>query len=621
MLTVILLATTTLAAQLPPPPPMPRPPAGQGIPPRDPVQRPDPVGTGVIRGRVVASDTGSPIRRATVNISVAPSAVSTTPPPGTPIGNPPTTTTRTVIVNGVPQTTSMPLASIRNRSATTDAQGNFEFTGLPAGAYRIFANAGQYSAAYLPSAYGAKRPPTPISQDSGTAIDLADGQRFDKAFIALPRGAVITGRITDDNGEPLARVQIYTMFMAPGASRAQRTGGNAQTDDLGQFRMFGLQPGDYVVVAEARGPTFVQPNAPPESEEDKIGFLTTYFPGVPDEASAQRVRVRAGGETPGVEIRLVSGRLFRISGMITDSQGRTSSRMTGSLVKAVGSNSSSFGFSTDEAGRFQMRNIPPGSYKLVVRGRNAGPEVAATEPGEMAVMPLTVNSDLEGVVVTTSTGAAITGQVVFEQGPPQLAPGQSSFQMRVSASPGDPQGAMGMPSPQPALVAADLTFQIKGLMPGEFLLRSSAPGQFIKAVMLGADDITDTPREFKNGERVTIVMTSRISTVEGNVTDAKGAPVPEAGVMIFSEEKGSWRYNSVRTRRGGTDANGHFKMMGLLPGRYYALAVPRERLNISSLNQDAAFFEQLAKDATTFFVGEDENRQVDLKLVPLPDGG
>ena len=139
--------------------------------------------------------------------------------------------------------------------------------------------------------------------------------------------------------------------------------------------------------------------------------------------------------------------------------------------------------------------------------------------------------------------------------------------------------------------------------------------------MLGAEDITDTPREFKNGDRVTVVMTSRISTVEGNVTDEKGAPVTDAGIIIFSDDKGSWRYNSVRTKRGGTDSTGHFKVMGLLPGRYYAIAAPRERLNISSMNQDTPFFEQLAKDATTFIVGEDETRQVDLKFVPPASGG
>jgi hypothetical protein len=211
--------------------------------------------------------------------------------------------------------------------------------------------------------------------------------------------------------------------------------------------------------------------------------------------------------------------------------------------------------------------------------------------------------------------------VVFEAGPPQLPAGQSSFQMRVNATPGNPSDMIGVPTPPPAFVSPELTFSMKGMMAGEYLLRASAPGQFLKAILMGAEDITDTPRAFKDGDRVTVVLTSRASTVEGNVTDAKGAPVTDAGVLIFSEDKGAWRYNSVRTRRSGADQNGHFRVTGLLPGRYYAIAATRARLAVPSLNQDGNFFEQLAKEATTFVVGEDETRQVDLKLVTLANGG
>jgi protocatechuate 3,4-dioxygenase beta subunit len=589
------------------------PPNPQGMPPRDVVPRAEPTGTGVIRGRVVAADSGSPIRRASVTlVSMAPPLSLNTPPA---TGRGTAVQTQTMTINGVAQSVTAPVytnVSVRPRTMTTDAQGGFEFTGLPAGSYRVMANAGQYSAAYLSGAYGAKRSSTPMVVDQGAPIELVDGQRFDKATIALQRGGVITGRVTDDNGDALARVQVYTMFLMPGTSRPQRTGSTVSTDDLGQFRLFGLQPAEYIVVAEARGPTFVQPNAPPEREEDKIGFMTTYFPGTADEGSAQRVRVRAGGETPGVEIRLVSGRLFTISGMVLDSQGRASSRTNGQLMKSVPGFSNSYGFSTDEQGRFQMKNIAPGAYRLIVRGRNpGGPEAQADQ--EMAVMPLAVNSDLEGVTVVTGNGPTITGTVVFEQGPPQLSPNQASFQMRVSATPGDPQNFGGMPIPQPALVTPELTFTMKNVF-AEVLLRSNAPGQYLKAVTLNGDDITDTPREFKTGDRVTLVMTSRVSTLEGTVTDSKGAPVTDASILVFSEDKTTWRFNSTKVKRSGTDQAGHFRMMGVLPGRYFAIAVPRERMAVSSINQDATFFEQLAKEATTLVVGEDEQRQVDLRL-------
>ena len=172
---------------------------------------------------------------------------------------------------------------------------------------------------------------------------------------------------------------------------------------------------------------------------------------------------------------------------------------------------------------------------------------------------------------------------------------------------------MGMPTPSPAVVSPDLTFTLKGMM-GELMLRAGAQNQFLKAVMLSGEDITDTPREFKTGDRVTIVLTSRASTLEGNVTDAKGEPSTDAGLILFSEDKAAWRLNSFKTRRSGTDQNGHYKITGLMPGRYFIAAVPRERLNGLSNGGDTTLFEQLAKEATSLVIGEDEQRQVDLKV-------
>jgi protocatechuate 3,4-dioxygenase beta subunit len=533
--------------------------------------------------------------------------------------------TRTVTVNGVTQqtvTTSVG-GGVRPRTATTNAQGAFEFTGLPAGAYRLSATPGPYSAAYLSMWYGAKRPGGMggLPTDTGTPIALADGEVFAKATIGLVRGAVITGRVTDENGDPLARVQVYTIMFAPGAPRGTRGGGNAQTDDLGQFRMFGLTPGDYTIAAEARGNNYVAPNAPPETEEERIGFMTTFYPGTPDDAAAQRVRTKAGTETSGVEIRMVSGRLFHVTGMVTDSQGRFNLRANGTLFKRAAGMAitSTFGFSTDEQGRFQMRNIPPGNYRLTVRQQTPPGAVrtldgSASEQGEFASVPLSITDDLENILITTSPGATIAGTIMFENGPPQLAANQTSFQMRVFAQTGDPDGMMGAPSPQPALVTPDLTFIMKGLS-GEMLLRSSAPNNVVKAVMVGADDISDTPREFRNGDRVTIVMTSRTSTLEGTVTDAAGKPTTEAFLILFSDDKASWRSASIRTRRGNVDlATGRYKLTGILPGRYILVALPRDRMNAFGSLNDPSVFEALAKEGTTVVVGEDEQRQADIKI-------
>jgi hypothetical protein len=145
-------------------------------------------------------------------------------------------------------------------------------------------------------------------------------------------------------------------------------------------------------------------------------------------------------------------------------------------------------------------------------------------------------------------------------------------------------------------------------------LRTGRPGAFLKSVTLaGGEDITDVPHEFKAGEKVTIVLTSRASTLEGTVLGATGAPAAEGGVILFPEDKAGWRMNSIRVHSSSSDANGHFRLQGLLPGRYYVLAAPRERVFVPF--RDSSFFEGLVKEATIVVVGEDEQRTIDLRII------
>jgi len=85
------------------------------------------------------------------------------------------------------------------RSAITDDTGRFSFTSLPAGRFTLTAS----KAGYVDITYGAKRPGRP-----GTPIQLADGEKLDKANLTLPRGSVITGIVIDENGEPSPGTQV-----------------------------------------------------------------------------------------------------------------------------------------------------------------------------------------------------------------------------------------------------------------------------------------------------------------------------------------------------------------------------------------------------------------------------
>jgi hypothetical protein len=318
---------------------------------------------------------------------------------------------------------------------------------------------------------------------------------------------------------------------------------------------------------------------------------------------------------------MLSGRMLHISGMVVDSQGKTDSRFNVQLMQRTGSGFNNFGLNMDQAsGHFQARNIAPGDYRLIARQiinrpPNADPRTPP-DPGEFAVVPISLTTDMDDLLITTGPGATITGQIVYESGPPPPLPsGQPAPLPRVNAQMADPMNSGGLPTPQSVQVSADLTFTMKGFM-GEYLIRAGGGGAiYLKSVLLGGEDITDTPHEFKSGDKVTVVMTTRASTIEGTVTDEKGDPTNSGSLLLFSEDKTYWRSSSVRTRRGGVDITGHFKMIGVLPGRYLLIALPQERANAFNFgNVDPALFAEFAKEATSVTVAEDEQRQVDLKI-------
>src|SRR5439155_10393652 len=163
-----------------------------------------PQGTAVIAGRVVAADTGRPIKRARVMVSAG---------------------------------------GRQARATTTDEQGRFRITDLMGGSYTITAS----RTGFVDAVYGQRRPLQP-----GTAIQLADGQELATIDLRLVRGGVITGRVLDEDGEPLARAVVTVQrYQYVRGERQLSPAGGDQTDDRGQYRVFGLPAGDYYVSADA----------------------------------------------------------------------------------------------------------------------------------------------------------------------------------------------------------------------------------------------------------------------------------------------------------------------------------------------------------------------------------
>ena len=508
-------------------------------------------GRGVIKGRVVTADSGTPIRRAVVMIAA----------------------------QGVPP-----------RTIYTDGEGRYEARNLPAASYRVSVRPSAGQAQYLQPQGG---PPV-------APVALADGQVIEWYDLTLRRAGAIVGRIVDQFGEPVAGVQAQTLRIG---SATNDSWSSQSSDEFGRFRIYRLEPGEYHVIAK---PSAMQVER--LASERSIGFVETYYPSTLSRADAMRVTVRAGQETSITELQLVSSRMMRIAGVVVN--GRTgASGLT--MVDLSTPGGGGQGRSIDADGRFSFDALPPGSYTLRVRGLSENREALLG----YAMMPLTLtDTDVEDLAITLKPTVTLSGRLVYEEA--GLPPASSGLTIRADRPQRDSTSFMIPTAP----VAEDLSFTLRNLA-GELLLRptGNTSGTWsLKAVLLGSEDITDVPREFRpeDSGRIQIVLTSRWAQLSGKVVGDKGEPVNGRTAVLFPEDSVLWFAESSRMRAAFIQ-KGTFEMRGLRPGKYYVAVLPPD-VRWDFQQMDKALLEKLAPDATPVVIGEDDRREVILRA---PGGG
>lgn len=542
--------------------------AGRGQRPvrAQPTRADAPRGTAILRGQIVAADNGSPIRRAQVRVT-SPDARE-------------------------------------GRLATTDAQGRFEIKELPAGRYTLSASKG----GFVSLQYGQRRP-----SESGTPIELGDGQTIEKITIGLPRGSVLGGRITDEFGEPVANASVtaWRYAYAGGMRRMVPAGQNARdtTDDQGHFRLFGLPPGEYYVSATLRtgGPEITDPMG------ELSGYAATYFPGTANVAEAARVTLAVSQENTSVNFGLIATKLVKVSGQVLMSDGGPAANgMVTLLPASTGRQGMGFqlggnGNRVDANGTFQLTNVAPGRYTLQAR-------TGGNREFELAKMDITVGAeDVDGLTMVTAAGAIVNGNVISDSGEPfDFKPSQFQVVAR-GASPD--AGGPGVPGMGAARVGDDWTFSLRNISDAVLFRTGTPQGWALKSISLNGQDITDTPMEFPQGQTINgmqIVLTKKISTLSGLVTDSKGNPVLDATVVVFPADEKLWTFQSRFIKAARPDQDGRYRLTGLPgPGSYLAIAL--QGLEDGQAG-DPEFLASVRDDATKLDIGEGETKSVDVKL-------
>lgn len=543
--------------------------------------------TGRVAGRVVAADSGRPVRRARVFLSG----------PQVPGG----------------------------RGALTDDEGVFELTELPEGRYTLTAG----KVGFITLSYGQRRP-----LQGGIPIQLADGQQLTALDFRLPRGSVIAGRVYDESGDPLpgASVRVMRYEYAQG-NRQLVPVGTAQTDDLGAYRVWGLNPGDYYVSAVAGNTGFGGRGAPAggpptgrgggggrsgvgggtagSTDLAQTGYAPTFYPGVPSVNEARAVAVGLSLEVPSIDFGVLLVRTARVSGHVTNPDGTDTTAGNVALVPETGGsagrggNGGTFASRIDWDGSFAMTGVAPGRYLLRARSDDT------VEP-QFALQPVTVSdSDLMSLTVILSPAAAASGSVTFQNTQGQQAPDPG--QVRIAAPLVDSTDIG--PNPM-ARVERDGTFTISGLQSGLHLFRpqGNTRGWMLKSVTVNGREVTDTPIELRSGQTlsgVRVVFTDRLTEVSGTITDDRGTAVTDYTILVFPDDEQLWRPQSRHIMTTRPDQNGKYQLRGLPAGDYSLVAVdPAEQGEWF----EAAYLAAHRAGATRFSLAEGDAITRDFKL-------
>ena len=499
--------------------------------------------SGRITGRVLAADNGRPVKRARVFVTAAEL-------PG-------------------------------GRGMLTDDGGVFDFTDLPAGRYTLTVS----KTGFVSLSYGQRRP-----LQAGTPLQLAEGEQLKGIQFQLPRGSVVGGRILDEDGDAMPGVMVRVMrYQYQQGERRLTPTGNAQTDDKGQYRVWGLSPGDYYVNAIMRGGNsrgdFGGPGGflgrgggrglaaalPGGNEQDQINYAPTYYPGVPSVNEAKVITVGLSQEVLDVNFGMLLVKVARITGHVSNPDGSPVTSGSVNLMSDIGGARGNqvgmnFGGRIQWDGAFTIANVPPGRYILRARADDG-------ETPQFGAQPISLNGeDVSGVTVVLSTGATISGMLTLLPGqtnPPDLT------QFRISA-PSTDQSDFG---PQPnARVDRDGRFTLTGVSAGSHLIRAggNARGWVLKSVTVGGREVTDTPIQVRGGETVSnivVVFTDRQSEITGTVADEQGAPIPDFTVLAFPTDSSLWRPQARQIMTARPDQTGKYRIRGLPPGEYYLVAV------------------------------------------------
>jgi hypothetical protein len=472
-------------------------------------------------------------------------------------------------------------------TASTGADGKFTFKNIPPGEYVLAAT----RQGHVRGEYGQRGP-----NSRGLPFTLTAGQELKDARIALPVAGALAGRVLDRKGSPFPYVQVQALrFTYRGTQRVLTPVRVATTNDLGDYRLFWLPPGQYAVMATPlRGNvpdqiinttgsyTIVDSVMPPAGASIELvtedATLPVFYPGTLNAQSATMLTVRSGEDIRGIDLTLAPTSTRKVRGTVLNipppqsaGPGITPTRINVRLIPrnppgvtlASGPLFSGAALASPISGAFEISGVLPGSYDLAADTTSSNSSSATTMFG---AVPLEVaDKDIENVSVPLAAGFQVAMRVTIEGNLGNESNADLSRVQLGLTSTSIPRTVTGQPIPDQPLGSV----MVRSILPGNYSVywsQSGPPVGYVKSIRMDGVDVKSGVRlDGPPAGPIEVVLSTKFASITGSVISAAQQPLPGVTIVAVPVRAGSF---ANRT----TDTQGRFNLSGLSPGDYRVLA-------------------------------------------------